>query len=158
MDPAGTLDSRVTAMERMLAARANQIPLPDSPPRHAPSLPIAMPEWYDGDPDQCKGFLMQCGIYVEEHPEMFTTPGAEVRFTLSLLTGRAREWATALWVEDSPLLQSGRERHPRTPPGGESDGDSPDAQQGKRQKERRPPDRPHARLPVCFSVSFCVLW
>uniref|UniRef100_A0A3B3RN94 DUF4939 domain-containing protein n=1 Tax=Paramormyrops kingsleyae TaxID=1676925 RepID=A0A3B3RN94_9TELE len=65
-----------------------------------------LPERYDGNPNQCRGFLMQVGIYVEEHPEMFTTPGAEVRFTISLLTGRAREWADC-----SPLLGSGREFH-----------------------------------------------
>uniref|UniRef100_A0A3B3R8F7 DUF4939 domain-containing protein n=1 Tax=Paramormyrops kingsleyae TaxID=1676925 RepID=A0A3B3R8F7_9TELE len=111
MDPAGTLENRLTALEQLVAAQAAQVPLPDSPPRTAGSVPIAMPERYDGNPDQCRGFLMQCGIYVEEHPEMFRTLGAEVRFTISLLTGRAREWATALWADDSPLLTSGREFH-----------------------------------------------
>uniref|UniRef100_A0A3B3R3C0 DUF4939 domain-containing protein n=1 Tax=Paramormyrops kingsleyae TaxID=1676925 RepID=A0A3B3R3C0_9TELE len=33
----------------------------------------------------------------------------EVRFTISLLSGRAREWATALWTDNSPLLQSSSE-------------------------------------------------
>lgn len=37
---------------------------------------------------------------------MFTAPEAEVHFTISLLTSRACEWATALWVDDSPLLRS----------------------------------------------------
>uniref|UniRef100_A0A3B3SN74 DUF4939 domain-containing protein n=1 Tax=Paramormyrops kingsleyae TaxID=1676925 RepID=A0A3B3SN74_9TELE len=87
------------------------IPLPASPPRPSAPLPIALPERYDGNPDQYRGFLMQVGIYVQEHPEMFTTSGAEVRFTISLLTGRAREWATALWSDSSPLLRSGSEFH-----------------------------------------------
>uniref|UniRef100_A0A3B3SD02 DUF4939 domain-containing protein n=1 Tax=Paramormyrops kingsleyae TaxID=1676925 RepID=A0A3B3SD02_9TELE len=91
--------------------RASQVPLPETPPCSASGLPIAMPERYDGNPDQCKGFMMQCGLYVEEHPEQFRHPGAEVRFTISLLTGQAREWATALWVENSPLLLSAREFH-----------------------------------------------
>uniref|UniRef100_A0A3B3QD29 ribonuclease H n=1 Tax=Paramormyrops kingsleyae TaxID=1676925 RepID=A0A3B3QD29_9TELE len=111
MDPAGTLERRVAAVEQVLAARAAQVPLPDSPPRPPASVPIALPERYDGNPEQFKGFLMQCGFYVEEHPEMFRSPDAEVRFTMSLLTGRAREWATALWSDDSPLLRSGREFH-----------------------------------------------
>uniref|UniRef100_A0A3B3RW46 DUF4939 domain-containing protein n=1 Tax=Paramormyrops kingsleyae TaxID=1676925 RepID=A0A3B3RW46_9TELE len=111
MDPAGNLETRVTAMERLLASHASQVPLPESPPRPTARLPIALPEKYDGNPDNCKGFLMQCGLYVEEHPDEFRNPGAEVRFILSLLTGRAREWATALWADDSPLLNSGREFH-----------------------------------------------
>uniref|UniRef100_A0A3B3SSH1 DUF4939 domain-containing protein n=1 Tax=Paramormyrops kingsleyae TaxID=1676925 RepID=A0A3B3SSH1_9TELE len=104
MDPARTLETRIAAVEQLLASQAAQVPLPSSPPRAATPLPIALPERYDGNPDQCKGFLMQVGMYVEEHPEMFTSPSAEVRFTVSLLTGRAREWATALWMDSSPLL------------------------------------------------------
>uniref|UniRef100_A0A3B3SBH5 Gypsy retrotransposon integrase-like protein 1 n=1 Tax=Paramormyrops kingsleyae TaxID=1676925 RepID=A0A3B3SBH5_9TELE len=111
MDPAGSLENRISAMEQLLTARAAQVPLPGSPPRPSVPPPIALPERYDGDPDQCRGFLMQVGLYVEEHPEMFTTSGAEVRFTISLLTGRAREWATALWTDQSPLIRSGGEFH-----------------------------------------------
>lgn len=54
---------------------------------------------------------MQCGIYVEEHLEMFCNSGAEVYFTISLLKGQAHEWAMALWAYNSPLLNSGREFH-----------------------------------------------
>uniref|UniRef100_A0A3B3RD20 DUF4939 domain-containing protein n=1 Tax=Paramormyrops kingsleyae TaxID=1676925 RepID=A0A3B3RD20_9TELE len=100
MDPARNLETRISAVEQLLAAQAAQVPLPASPPR-VTAPPIAMPERYDGDPDQCRGFLMQVGFYVEEHPEMFSNPGAEVRFTVSLLTGRAREWTTV-----SPLSHS----------------------------------------------------
>lgn len=98
-------------MEQILASQAAQVPLPASPPHYVAPLPIALPERYDGNPDQCRGFLMQIGIYVEMHLEMFTAPGAEVRFTLSLLTGRAREWATALWMDSSSLLRSVGEFH-----------------------------------------------
>uniref|UniRef100_A0A3B3SFD0 DUF4939 domain-containing protein n=1 Tax=Paramormyrops kingsleyae TaxID=1676925 RepID=A0A3B3SFD0_9TELE len=111
MDPAGSLENRVSAMEQLLTTQAAQVPLPGSLPRPSVPLSIALPERYDGNPDQCRGFLMQVGIYVEEHPEMFTAPGAEVRFTISLLTGRAHEWATALWTDQSPLLHSGGEFH-----------------------------------------------
>uniref|UniRef100_A0A3B3SNT5 Chromo domain-containing protein n=1 Tax=Paramormyrops kingsleyae TaxID=1676925 RepID=A0A3B3SNT5_9TELE len=105
------LENRMAALEQLVASQAARVPLPDSPPRPTAPVPIAMPERYDGNPDQCRGFLMQCGFYVEEHPEMFRSPGAEVRFTISLFTGRAREWATALWTDSSPLLDSGREFH-----------------------------------------------
>uniref|UniRef100_A0A3B3S715 CCHC-type domain-containing protein n=1 Tax=Paramormyrops kingsleyae TaxID=1676925 RepID=A0A3B3S715_9TELE len=97
MDPARNLENRVAAVEQLLASQAAQVPLPASPSRSSAPLPIALPERYDGNPDQCK--------------EMFTTPSSEVRFTISLLTGRAREWATALWADDSPLLRSGSEFH-----------------------------------------------
>uniref|UniRef100_A0A3B3QVB4 DUF4939 domain-containing protein n=1 Tax=Paramormyrops kingsleyae TaxID=1676925 RepID=A0A3B3QVB4_9TELE len=111
MDPARNLESQVLAVEQLLASQAAQVLLQASPPRPAAPLPIALLERYDGNPDQCRGFLMQVSIYVEEHPEMFTAPGAEVRFTISLLTGRAREWATAMWADRSPLLSSGGEFH-----------------------------------------------
>uniref|UniRef100_A0A3B3R1X0 ribonuclease H n=1 Tax=Paramormyrops kingsleyae TaxID=1676925 RepID=A0A3B3R1X0_9TELE len=111
MDPAGTMEGRLSALEQLVASSAARVPLPDSPPRHTVPVPVALPERYDGNPDRCRGFLMQCGIYVEEHPDMFRSPGAEVRFTISLLTGRAQEWATALWADNSSLLDSGREFH-----------------------------------------------
>lgn len=80
-----------TAWQQLLANQAARIPLPTSPTRPPASIPIVLLEQYDGNPDNCCGFLMQCGIYVKEHPEMFRTQAAEGRFVISLLTGCARE-------------------------------------------------------------------
>nr|XP_023669304.1 uncharacterized protein LOC111844764 [Paramormyrops kingsleyae] len=92
-----------------MEGQAVQANLPASPPRASAFVPVAMPEKYDGNPDHCQAFLMQCGLFIEEHPEHFTDETARVRFVSSLLTGRSRDWATALWMDDSPLLDSARE-------------------------------------------------
>lgn len=77
-------------------------------PRSALPVPVALPDKYDGNPDQCRAFLMQCGLYIEEHPERFQEETARIRFVISLLTRRARDWVTVLWTDDSPLLESAR--------------------------------------------------
>lgn len=68
-----------------------------------------MPEKYDGNPDHCRAFLKQCGLYIEEHPKRFTDETARIRFVISLLTDHTRDWATALWTDNSPLLESARD-------------------------------------------------
>lgn len=55
-----------------------------------------MPKKYDSNPDYCNAFLMQCGHYVEEHPEQFVEDTAGVHFVISLLTRRACDKTTAL--------------------------------------------------------------
>lgn len=67
-----------------------------------------MSEKHDGNPDHCNAFLMQCGLYVEEHPEHFVEDTPRVCFLISLLTGRARDWETSLWTNNGPLLDSAR--------------------------------------------------
>lgn len=52
---------------------------------------------------------MQCGLYIEEHPERFVEDTVKVHFVISLLTGQARDWVTTLWMDDSPLLDSARD-------------------------------------------------
>uniref|UniRef100_A0A3B3SLN6 DUF4939 domain-containing protein n=1 Tax=Paramormyrops kingsleyae TaxID=1676925 RepID=A0A3B3SLN6_9TELE len=99
------VDHLTTLVSQLMEARAAPIGLPDSPPRVSTPVPVTMPEKYDGNPDHCQAFLMQCELYVEEHPDRFEET-ARVRFVISLLTGHAREWATALWMDDSPLLDS----------------------------------------------------
>uniref|UniRef100_A0A8C9WUC2 Retrotransposon gag domain-containing protein n=1 Tax=Scleropages formosus TaxID=113540 RepID=A0A8C9WUC2_SCLFO len=58
---------------------------------------IATPERYDGSPDQCQDFLMQCELVFECSPRMYQTDAAKIAFVLSLLIGPAWEWATAGW-------------------------------------------------------------
>lgn len=70
-----------------------------------------MLEKYDGNLDHCPAFLMQRGLYVEEHPDLFIEETTLIRFVISLLTGHAEEWATVLWMDDSPLLDSARDVH-----------------------------------------------
>uniref|UniRef100_A0A3B3RNW5 DUF4939 domain-containing protein n=1 Tax=Paramormyrops kingsleyae TaxID=1676925 RepID=A0A3B3RNW5_9TELE len=93
----------------LLEGRAVQADLLASPPRAFAPVPVAMSEKYDSNPNQCQAFLMQCRVFIEEHPERFLDETARVQFVISLLTGCAWDWATALWMDDSPLPDSARE-------------------------------------------------
>jgi len=58
---------------------------------------LSLPEKYDGCPSKCKGFLLQCSIFINQQPQFYQTDDSRISFICSLLTGRALEWATALW-------------------------------------------------------------
>lgn len=84
---------------------------------------------FDGTPAKCKGFLLQCSLFVNQQPSLYYTESSRISFVCSLLTGKALDWATAVWREDSSMfptfsafLQSFKEvfEHPE---GGKSTGD-----------------------------------
>uniref|UniRef100_A0AAR2KLN8 CCHC-type domain-containing protein n=1 Tax=Pygocentrus nattereri TaxID=42514 RepID=A0AAR2KLN8_PYGNA len=80
-------------------------PEPRGHPSHSSAF-IAVPERYDGSPGMCNSFLMQCTLYITHNPSQFRLETDKVHFVISLLTGRAKEWATALWTVNSAILQS----------------------------------------------------
>uniref|UniRef100_A0A3B1IDC4 DUF4939 domain-containing protein n=1 Tax=Astyanax mexicanus TaxID=7994 RepID=A0A3B1IDC4_ASTMX len=53
------------------------------------------PEVFDGDPEKCSGFLLQCSVFFSNTPP--TTDKAKIGFIVSRLSGKALEWATAVW-------------------------------------------------------------
>lgn len=60
---------------------------------------LSLPDKYDGSSATCKGFLLQCTLYINQQPNLFSNnDDGRVSFICSLLTGRALEWATALWA------------------------------------------------------------
>ncbi|KAI2653667.1 Transposon Tf2-9 polyprotein [Labeo rohita] len=63
---------------------------------------LAFPEKFDGDPAKCKGFLLQCSLFVNQQPALYPTDSSRIAFVCALLTGRALDWATALWRVDGP--------------------------------------------------------
>ncbi len=82
----------------------NAMPSVPSPLPITPTLPptsqgprLSLPDKYDGSPERCKGFLMQCYLYIHQQPLTFPTDASQVSFICSLLTGRALDWATAIW-------------------------------------------------------------
>ncbi len=83
-------------------------PLPNPPPQ-APvtaSPRLAFPEKFDGSPTRCKGFLLQCSMFVNQQPMLYSTDDSRIAFVCSLLTGRALEWATAVWSEERAVFPS----------------------------------------------------
>uniref|UniRef100_A0A3B1K6C1 Ty3 transposon capsid-like protein domain-containing protein n=1 Tax=Astyanax mexicanus TaxID=7994 RepID=A0A3B1K6C1_ASTMX len=77
-------------------ASANQAPV--SAPVIAPSaatFPVSKPDKYDGSPDLCRGFLLQMSLFFANSP--VSVDAARISFFISRLTGKALDWATAIW-------------------------------------------------------------
>lgn len=64
----------------------------ESPPR--PVLQLPEPEKFSGNLVSCKGFLPQCSLYFSTMPEI--PEEHKIAKFLSLLTGKALRWATAV--------------------------------------------------------------
>ncbi|KAL0151304.1 hypothetical protein M9458_053495 [Cirrhinus mrigala] len=64
---------------------------------------LAFPEKFDGDPAKCKGFLLQCPLFINQ-PSLYPTDSSRIAFVCALLTGRALDWATAMWRPDGPTF------------------------------------------------------
>ncbi|XP_060786982.1 alpha-2-macroglobulin-like [Neoarius graeffei] len=73
-------------------------------PSHEPRLPA--PERYSGDPKGCRGFLTQCRLSFDLQPAAYPTEHSRVAYIVTLLTGRALAWATALYESNSPVCAS----------------------------------------------------
>uniref|UniRef100_A0A3B1KC43 CCHC-type domain-containing protein n=1 Tax=Astyanax mexicanus TaxID=7994 RepID=A0A3B1KC43_ASTMX len=81
------------------SSTANPSPMANTRP-HNPSASssgffVCKPELYDGDPVKCSGFILQCSVYFSNSP--VTTDQAKIGFIISRLSGKALEWATAVW-------------------------------------------------------------
>ncbi len=74
----------------------------NSPPAQVPSINprLAFSEKFDGESAKCKGFLLLCSLFVNQQPSLYPTDSSRTAFVCSLLTGRALEWATAVWRMD----------------------------------------------------------
>ncbi|KAL0162334.1 hypothetical protein M9458_041730, partial [Cirrhinus mrigala] len=70
------------------------------------SSPVARPLPFSGDQASCNGFLLQCSLYFEAQPGQFPTDRSKIALIITLLTGRALQWAEALWTAESPHLGS----------------------------------------------------
>ncbi|KAF7642549.1 hypothetical protein LDENG_00256090 [Lucifuga dentata] len=68
---------------------------------YEPHLPPPQP--YSGDPGTCRSFLSQCSLYFELQPSRFSSDRCKVAAIISLLSGRAREWGTAVWDAQLPI-------------------------------------------------------
>ncbi len=105
--------------ELVRSLRALHLPAPsmNASPQHSPtpastaasataSPRLAFPEKFDGSPTRCKGFLLQCSMFIGQQPTLYPTDDSRIAFVCSLLTGRALEWATAIWEDDHAAFPS----------------------------------------------------
>ena len=87
-----------------------QLPTPPDPPASSgnpvrePRLPA--PALYAGEPGTCRSFLSQCSLVFQLQPATFPSDRSRVAYVITLLTGRAREWGTAVWDSNSPVCLS----------------------------------------------------
>ncbi|XP_029303854.1 uncharacterized protein LOC115018779 [Cottoperca gobio] len=70
-------------------------PLPSEP-----RLPA--PERYEGNHKDCRAFLAQCSLTFELQPSYFPSERSRIAYIITLLTGKARSWATAVWEQQGP--------------------------------------------------------
>ncbi|KAI2654269.1 Transposon Tf2-6 polyprotein [Labeo rohita] len=101
--------SELSAQASMLAAHrqqldhltdlTGQLPVATSPR-------LAFPEKFDGTAAKCRGFLLQCTLFVNQQPHLYPTEEGKISFVCSLLTGRALDWATAVWRLNRPTFPS----------------------------------------------------
>lgn len=66
---------------------------------------MAQPAPYAGTAEDCSGFLLQCFLYFEMQPQRFSSDHAKIAYIISLLSGRALQWARTLWEANAPVTQ-----------------------------------------------------
>ncbi len=64
---------------------------------HSSEPRINNPPCYAGEPTECRAFLTQCEVFFSLQPQTYAADRARIAYVVSLLTGRARGWATAAW-------------------------------------------------------------
>ncbi|KAK3564775.1 hypothetical protein QTP86_026410 [Hemibagrus guttatus] len=90
---------QVEALHNQLRSASAATPR-DAPLPRGESPRLVLPEKFDGSADRCRGFLRQCEVFFSHQPGMYNEEGTKCAFLLSLLSGRALEWASAVWDAD----------------------------------------------------------
>ncbi len=67
---------------------------------------IKGPAPFSGVAEECNGFLLQCSLYIENQPHLYTTERSKVSFLISLLSGKALQWAETIWAQAGNITQS----------------------------------------------------
>ena len=89
-----------------MAAQPTLPPPPGITPRASTEPRLPAPERYEGDPGSCRSFLSTCLLIFELQPSSFPTERSRVAYMITLLSGRAREWGTAVWEANAPDCQT----------------------------------------------------
>lgn len=77
---------------------------PPAVPYREPHIPS--PERYSGDLGACGRFLLQCSLVFDQQPLTYATDKSRIAFVISLLTGKASQWATAAWESNALFFDS----------------------------------------------------
>ncbi len=97
------LNVRVQELQQEALASRSAASLVRSPPQAEPEPHANSPPPYDGNPSSCRAFLSQCSLVFALQPRRYVTEESQVAFVITLLNGRARDWATAVWDARAPF-------------------------------------------------------
>ena len=64
---------------------------------------VSAPERFGGESEGCRGFLAQCSFVFSLQPSSFPSEVSRVGYVITLLKGRALQWANALWERQSEV-------------------------------------------------------
>ncbi|KAG1957249.1 retrotransposable element [Pimephales promelas] len=100
------LTQQIQQLRAPTASPAPAVPLipPEGASQSEPRLPI--PQTYNGEPSFCRAFLTRCSMHFALQPRTFIQEGSKVAFVLTLLTGKAALWGTAVWENQDPCCAS----------------------------------------------------
>ncbi|KAK3541045.1 hypothetical protein QTP86_012344 [Hemibagrus guttatus] len=101
-----SFQDQMEALQSQLQNASAATPTQDPPAPCGESPRLAMPENYDGSADRCRGFLRQCENFFAHQTGVYRDEGTKCAFLLSLLTGRALDWASAVWDADPQIRMS----------------------------------------------------
>lgn len=77
------------------------------PPPQLPQVgPMGTPATYSGAPESCNGFLLQCTLALEMQHHRYPTDRAKIAFIITLLSGRALQWAEHVWRQNGPVTNT----------------------------------------------------
>lgn len=98
MDTLASQVSELTETVRRMETERNLVSSATGRSSVTPEPRINNPPNYSGEPTECRSFIIQCEVIFSLQPLTYASDSAKVAFVISLLTGRAREWATAVWA------------------------------------------------------------
>ncbi len=85
-------------------------PLPSTTPSTSSPIvfasPMARPAPFTGSAEECNGFLLQCTLTIDLHPQMFPTDQSKITFLITSLTGPALQWAETILNQAGPATQT----------------------------------------------------
>ena len=96
----------VESVAPQTAAQPTTPPSPGILPQTSVEPRLLAPERYEGDPGSFRSFLSTCSLVFELQPSSFLTKCSRVAYVITLLSGRAHEWGTAVWEANAPACQT----------------------------------------------------
>lgn len=70
------------------------------------AVSFGLPDKFDGSADQCKGFVRQVKIYFDNQEDKFESDLKKSAFMMTSLSGKAIDWAAAVWETDVRFRRS----------------------------------------------------